>query len=247
MPRIQSGYSISKLRGTVSRFVTLGLKFSRLSDTTLLACIFVGMSRKYIKWRTYGFEKAFPQSSKAAVTVGCGLQRHTLWAAPSSVEYGYGPLVLDPEGIFDLPKGFSYQIISRMGDAMDDGLLLPVNPTRWLPLRSQQSHAPMKPRANSWGEKVGAFGEDNQWIDKIPRGEFYDWGRGTDPALGGTTTVVISPEGQVERQFMSLVGTVRNCAGGPTPWGSWITCEPSYSQTICMNRTMDTTSAIGAQ
>ena len=65
----------------------------------------------------------------AAVTVGfAGLQRHTLWAAPSSVEYGYGPLVPDPEGIFDLPKGFSYQIISRMGDAMDDGLLLPGEP-----------------------------------------------------------------------------------------------------------------------
>ncbi|MEE2727747.1 MAG: alkaline phosphatase PhoX, partial [Candidatus Latescibacterota bacterium] len=65
----------------------------------------------------------------AAVTVGfAGLQRHALWADPSPIEYGYGPLVPDPEGIFDLPRGFSYQIISRMGDAMDDGLLLPGGP-----------------------------------------------------------------------------------------------------------------------
>ena len=164
----------------------------------------------------------------AAVTVGfAGLQRHALWADPSSVEYGYGPLVPDPEGVFDLPKGFSYQIISRMGDAMDDGLLLPGEPdamatfvgpnNRTLLVRNHELAAGAK--------KSGAFGENNQWIDKIPRGEFYDWGRGTDPALGGTTTVVISREGQVERQFMSLAGTVRNCAGGPTPWGSWITCE----------------------
>jgi hypothetical protein len=27
------------------------------------------------------------------------------------------------------------------------------------------------------------------------------------------------------RHFLSLAGTVRNCAGGPSPWGSWITCE----------------------
>src|SRR5690606_13217554 len=28
-----------------------------------------------------------------------------------------------------------------------------------------------------------------------------------------------------ERQYLSLAGTARNCAGGPTPWGSWLTCE----------------------
>ncbi|HXG65835.1 MAG TPA: alkaline phosphatase PhoX [Blastocatellia bacterium] len=43
---------------------------------------------------------------------------------------------------------------------------------------------------------------------------------------GGTTTLVIDPEARLpERDFVSLAGSIVNCAGGPTPWGSWITCE----------------------
>jgi len=30
---------------------------------------------------------------------------------------------------------------------------------------------------------------------------------------------------ELAREFVSLSGTHTNCAGGPTPWGSWITCE----------------------
>ena len=39
--------------------------------------------------------------------------------------FGYGPLQTDPACIMDLPDGFSYQIISRLGERMDDGLLVP--------------------------------------------------------------------------------------------------------------------------
>src|SRR5690606_23977342 len=43
---------------------------------------------------------------------------------------------------------------------------------------------------------------------------------------GGTTTFVWDTKsGKLEKQFLSLAGTYRNCAGGPTPWGSWISCE----------------------
>ena len=50
------------------------------------------------------------------------------------------------------------------------------------------------------------------------------------PGVGGTTTLVFNEDRQeLESSSLSLVGTVRNCAGGPTPWGSWITCEEFVS------------------
>jgi secreted PhoX family phosphatase len=48
-------------------------------------------------------------------------------------------------------------------------------------------------------------------------------------ALGGTTTALVSPTGEVAEAFTSLNGTQMNCAGGGMPWGSWITCEETIN------------------
>jgi secreted PhoX family phosphatase len=61
---------------------------------------------------------------------------------------------------------------------------------------------------------------------KITRDSIFDYGYGKTPGLGGTTTFVFDENKQeITNQFLSLVGTYRNCAGGVTPWNSWITCE----------------------
>lgn len=46
---------------------------------------------------------------------------------------------------------------------------------------------------------------------------------------GGTSNLYFNLRtGRFVSSYTSLAGTSRNCAGGPTPWGSWITCEETF-------------------
>ena len=75
----------------------------------------------------------------------------------------------------------------------------------------------------------GPFGSYKSNLSgKIPKGT-YDAGNGKTPAPGGTTTTIWNPmTGKTERQHLSLAGTETNCAGGRTPWGSWLSCEECF-------------------
>jgi Bacterial protein of unknown function (DUF839) len=44
-------------------------------------------------------------------------------------------------------------------------------------------------------------------------------------AGGGSSAIRFGPDGAVERAYRILGGTNLNCAGGPTPWGTWLSCE----------------------
>jgi hypothetical protein len=48
-------------------------------------------------------------------------------------------------------------------------------------------------------------------------------------AQGGCTTTVVDAVGRVQQAWTSLSGTQMNCAGGPMPWGAWITCEETVN------------------
>ena len=143
---------------------------------------------------------------------------------------GYGPLIEDKEGILNLPKGFSYKIISRKGEKMIDGLLVPGladgmatfpgSDGRVIIIRNHEVSP--KDKGN------GPFGADMNLLSLLQGKDLYDFGSGKYPCLGGTTTMVYDPgTNLVESQYLSLAGTIRNCAGGATPWNSWISCEES--------------------
>lgn len=145
---------------------------------------------------------------------------------------GLGPLTPDPDGVLDLPPGFRYRILSPGGQRMDDGFLVPRRhdgmaafPARnglTLLVRNHEMDSDSDPEG-------GAFGADNELLDRIDPELFFDPGAGGNgPALGGTTNLLYDTRtGRLVEHRLSLAGTLRNCAGGPTPWGTWITCEES--------------------
>ena len=141
---------------------------------------------------------------------------------------GYGPLLPDPNGIFDLPKGFSYNIISKIGEKMDDGLIVPGDPDGMAAFGLENGRIALicNHELNASQLDKSPFGPKNELLSKVAKEDLYDYADGKKPSIGGTTTIIYNPKtGKKESQFLSLAGTENNCAGGPTPWGSWVTCE----------------------
>ena len=76
----------------------------------------------------------------------------------------------------------------------------------------------------------GPFGPNYELLGKVDPAKIYDSGSGK-PFCGGTTNLIYDVrKRQVTQEFLSLTGTLTNCAGGPTPWGSWISCEENVSK-----------------
>lgn len=143
----------------------------------------------------------------------------------------YGPLLDDPQGIMNLPKGFSYKVISRAGERMDDGFVSPGRNDAMAAFEGPGGKVIVvrNHEVSPADRENGPFGKDNEQLAQLPASGIYDRGFGKNPSLGGTTTFVFNEGTQeMEYQYLSLAGTIRNCAGGPTPWNSWLSCEETF-------------------
>ena len=127
---------------------------------------------------------------------------------PRSIGASLGDLVADPEGILNLPPGFSCQVLQRGGDRMTDGLTSPEAP-----------------------DGMACFpGDEETWVvmrnHEVHEGSSVDSTLGfSDNRGGGVTRLVVDREsGTLRSSNFVLTGTSRNCAGGPSPYG-WLSCE----------------------
>jgi len=125
-----------------------------------------------------------------------------------------------------LPKGFHYKVLGKSDSLMSDGNKTPA------------FHDGMA--CFTVGNELRLIRNHEVSNDEVPKAASAI---GVNPydakAAGGTTTLVINPKTrEVVKDFVSLSGTLRNCAGGKTPWGSWISCEETtLGQGICAKET----------
>ena len=156
----------------------------------------------------------------------------TLFSQEKSQHNSTG-LIKDPNGILDLPPGFSYKIISKEKEVMDDGLLVPPNADGMACLKMSDDKVILI-RNHELGHvpKLSIFLKNNHYGKKYRKykiknaEKFYDIKNTKTHCLGGTTSIVYNTKTeQVEKQYLSLAGTLVNCSGGVTPWNTWISCE----------------------
>lgn len=122
-----------------------------------------------------------------------------------------------------LPEGFDFQVLSAAGSPMSDGGAVPLGHDAMACFATGEPGVWHLVRNHEERSGPGAA---------VPSGSA---GGGYDPlGGGGTTTMRLRWERGapvLERVWQSLAGTIANRAGGPTPWGSWLSCEESTAGT----------------
>jgi len=179
--------------------------------------------------------KSFLKKASILTLGFAGFSNYLLSSSALSASKISSKLIKDINGIMDLPSGFKYKIISQFKDIMSDGLQVPnhadgmgcfkINKNRVALVRNHELGR-FEEFNFKTDHKKSAFANVNNIHSIYPSEFIYDNCNDGVPCFGGTSTIIYNTKKQVvENQYLSLAGTLINCSGGETPWGTWITCE----------------------
>lgn len=173
--------------------------------------------------------------SLAALGTGVGIAGslglpNTAHADSEDRRPGYGPLVPDPKGLIDLPLHFTYSVVAISSGVLANGA--PLAPTT---LTDGGENSPSRydgtgsfSRRGGGAVLVSNHENGTTAVFPVPHRDRLTYDAGA--AWGGTTTLSVDRNGRRVSEVVSLAGTIGNCAGGVTPWATWLTCEETETK-----------------